>query len=675
MKAQFKIDVDKKPEPLPPKEFVFPRYIETKLSNGMKVFIIEDNEQPTFAFRLLIPGGSAYDFDKPGLAELVAEMLTKGAGKLTAYQIAEKLDGVGASLRITANPDHFIISGSCITKHIPVLLEILSKVLIEPTFPNDEFEKLKPRIISAIKNEKARPMSIASNLSKKIIYGEHHPYGKKKTEESIGKIKLEDLKQFYKQYIVPNYASLVIVGAVKEKEIVSLFNKALEKWEKGKIPPLNLPPIKPAPLGVYYVKRPASVQSTIILSTPTVEITHPDYDAIDLASSVIGSGFAGRLFRTLRETYSYTYSPFGFQTSSKFANRFACGADVRNQVTDSAINVIKEQLLLLATEAPSEEELNRIKKVEIGSYFMSFENTEFVASLIQNAHFFGKPMSYLKEYHKIIEQLTPYDIQKVADKYLHPKKAYIFVVGNPEVQPMLEKFGKVYEYDLDLKPVTGEKAKMEKVDLKPNELIKKYLDKRGGTDLIQNVKTLYNEANAKIDMQGQVLEGKIIEKIKSPLRKYQLVDFNMFQSEIWFLEDKSWSKVQGVVEELKFKEHDKNLFDYAVLFDPTILEKNFKIDILGKQGNNILVKFTSINGFEATVYFDSEKFIINRIESVEESHLGSIPVTTDYLSWETVSNFLFPKIIKSSNPMYSIEIQNSYKLNEEFDDSIFIPKQ
>lgn len=675
MIAEEKIDVTKKPEPLQEKEFSFPKYIETKLSSEMKVFIVEDHEQPTFGFRILIPGGSAYDGEKPGLAELTAEMLTKGAGKMTAFEIASKLDGVGAELNISANPDHFVVSGSCLVKHIPVLLDVLSQVITNPTFPKDEFDKLKTRVISAIKSEKARPISVASNLTKKIIYGEKHPYGMKKTEESVQNISLDDVKTFFAKFFKPDHATLVITGDVKEKEILPYFEKAFAKWNRGKLPPLTFPPTKPEPLGVYFVERPASVQSSIILATPTVEITHPDYDALDVAASVIGSGFAGRLFRTLRETYSYTYTPFGYQTSSKFANRFACGAEVRNQVTDSAIDVIKEQLYLLATEPPSEEELNRIKKVKVGSYLMSFENSDFIASLIQNAYFYGRPISYLKDYPKIINSFTPYDIQKVAKKYMHPDKAYIVVVGNPEVKEKLEKYGKVFVYDLDLKPVSGEKGKLESVGMKPEEVISKYIEARGGIALANQVKTLVTESNALLSFQGQTLNGKIVDKIKSPLLRHQFVDFGMFQSEVWLNKDKSWAKVQGNVEELKEREKDKSIFDAAIMKDFTLLTEMFKPQVLGKQGDNILVKFKSQSGYEATVYFDSKSFLINQIETTEETPQGPIPVTSTYSKWEKVGEFFFPLKVKNTNPMFTVELDNTYKLNEEINDDEFTPKK
>ncbi len=674
MFGEEKIDVTRKPEPLPAKEFTFPEYQETKLSNGMKVFIVEDHEQPTFGFRILIPGGSAYDGEKAGLAELVAEMLTKGAGKWSAFDIANKLDGVGAELNISANPDHFVISGECIVKHIPVLLEVLAAVVSNPTFPKDEFEKLKQRVISAIKSEKSRPMSVATALSKKVLYGEKHPYGMKKTEESVEKISLDDVKNFYLKFFRPDHATLVITGDIKEKEIIPYFEKVFSKWTKGKLSTLSMPPTRPEPLGVYFVERPASVQSSIILATPTVEITNPDYEVIDVAASIIGSGFAGRLFRTLRETYSYTYTPFGYQTSSKFANRFACGAEVRNQVTDSAIDVIKEQLYLLATEPPSEDELNRIKKIKVGNYLMSFENSDFIASLIQNAYFYGKPISYLKAYPQIIEQITPYDIQKVARKYMHPDRAYIVVVGNPEVRNKLEKYGKIFDYDLDLKPISGEKGKVEKISISSDEIINKYVAARGGVDLISSIKAIAVESKAVLSVQGQSLEGKIIDKIRTPLQRHQVVDFGMFQSEIWLNSDKAWAKVQGNLEELGEKETDKAIFDVAILKDFDLLSKKFQIDVIGKQESNIIVKFKSSSSYEATVYFDDNKFLINKIETTEQTPQGPIPVTTFYKEWQNVNGFVFPSKTKSTNPMFSIETESTIELNPKIDDIEFHPK-
>ncbi len=667
------VDISKKPEPLAGKEFKFPAYQEDKLSNGIKVFLIEDNEQPTFSFSLMIPGGSAYDGDKPGLAEVTAAMLTKGAGKLTAQQIAEKLDGVGASLDVEAYPDYFIVSGSCIVKHIPTLLEVLSDVVLNPTFPKEELEKLKPRIIASIKQEKSRGSSLASALTKKILYGENHPYGKRKTEATIESLTIDDIKIFYNKYFKPDWASLAVTGDVNLKEVKKIFDKALGNWKKGNLPPLNMPPIKPEPLGVYFVNRPASVQSSIVLSTITIPYKHPDYEALDIAASIIGSGFAGRLFRTLRETYSYTYTPFGYQTSAKFENRFSCGAEVRNAVTDSAIDVIKEQLLLLANEPPSDEELNRIVKYRVGTYLMSFENSEFVANLIQKAYFNSIPLETLKDYPKRIQSLTPYDIKKVAKKYMHPDKAYIVVVGSPEVRSKLEKFGKIFDFDTDLNPQTGEKAKVEQISVDPNELLSKYFQARGGKDAVSQLESFTRLGKATLDFQGQKLEGVSTEKFKKGQMKYQQIDFGMFSSEIWLNPNGAWTKAQGNLEKLEPREQDKLIFDFAITFDFDLLTKYFKANVIGKQGDFILVKFKSRNGFEATTYFNATSYLLESIETTEETPQGVIPVTTKFSDWGKVNNLLFPMASKTTNPMFSVEVKFEYQLDTPFDDSSFEP--
>lgn len=258
---------------------------------------------------------------------------------------------------------------------------------------------------------------------------------------------------------------------------------------------------------------------------------------------------------------------------------------------------------------------------------------------------------------------------------MHPDKAYIVVVGNPEVKGKLERFGKIFEYDLDLNPMTGEKAKLEPVKMSGEEIISKYLESRGGKDFLQSVKTIVSEGNAELQAQGQTLKGKILLKIKSPLKKYELFDFGMFQSEVWHNNDKSWAKVQSQVEELKFKEVDKNIFDIAIEKDIDLLTKNFKVDVLGKQNGKILVKFTTPRGFESTVYFDEKTYLIDQIEGTEESPQGPIPVTSTFAKWDKVGNFLFPTKIKTTNPMFTIETEYTIKINEELDDSIFQPSK
>ena len=220
--------ISTKPEPLPEKEFTFPPYKEYTLKNGLKVFIIEDHEQPTFTLQLLVGGGSSMDGKKSGIADMTAQLLTKGTKKYNALEIAQKLDGVGASINASTEPDYITVAGFCLMKHLELFLDVFSEVVTKPVFPGNEFDKLVPEIIAGIDEEKASPGTLASNLAKKAIYGDTHPYAMMPTETGVKEIKNGDIENYYNNYFKPNNASLAVVGDVKPKEIIAKLEKPLE---------------------------------------------------------------------------------------------------------------------------------------------------------------------------------------------------------------------------------------------------------------------------------------------------------------------------------------------------------------------------------------------------------------------------------------------------------------
>ncbi|MCX7737578.1 MAG: insulinase family protein [Candidatus Kapabacteria bacterium] len=675
--SQDNFDPNVKPEPLNEKEFKFPDYSETRLANGLKIFVVEDNEQPTINLSLLIPGGTSQDGNLPGLANIVASLLTKGAGKRTALDIAKTLDGLGASINVSATPDYITISVFSLKRHFPTVFEIFKDCLLQPTFPESEFNKLIPKLIAGIKQEKAQPSRLAQALARRVVFGEDHPYGKKETEESIKSIKLSDVRDYYKKYFVPDFASLVITGDVKKREIISTIEKDLLSWSKANSERIKLPGINPMPLGIYFVERPGSVQSTIIITTRTVDYLDFEYETLDMAAALIGGGFGGRLSRTLRETYSYTYSPYASQTSLKFMNRFFCGADVRNSVTDSALAVMLEQMTLLATQPPTEEEVNRILRAQVGKYLMNFESSNFIAGLIQNADFHGKAMASVKSYPQRMLALSNYDLHRSAERYMNPKNAFIIVVGAPEVKEKLNKFGKVFVYNLDLEPLTGEKAKLEKVSITPNELIEKYIKAIGGSNAINNIKTLTKTGKASLAVQGRNIPVEIVENYKVPNKKFQTADFGMYSQKIWVDGENAWSSVQGPAELQQGPEAKKLLIDAVLFNDIKLSSLGYNLKVLGKQGNEILMK-AEMNDNESlnrTYYFDANTFLINKIEGFEVVGKGQppLPVTITFSDYSNFGGVLLPKKVESSNPMFNMEINYNFEINPNLEDSLFSP--
>ncbi|MFM8568829.1 MAG: M16 family metallopeptidase, partial [Candidatus Kapaibacterium sp.] len=339
-------------------------------------------------------------------------------------------------------------------KHNALMLGILSDVIQNPLFPKEELDKLMPQVIAGIKQEKANPMALAGALSRYALYGKDHPNAQRRTEESVKKISIAEIRSFHEKYVRPNNrACLTVVGDVTMNEILPQLEKAFANWKSSPLTMTQMPAPKPMPRGVYFIQRPGSVQSSIVACALVPGRKDEMYEPFSLATSVLGSGFAGRLFKTLRETYSFTYTPYAAVTQGKYFNRFFAGADVRNAVTDSAILVLKREIAKIANDVVPDDEFNSLRTNELGNYLMTFERSDFVAGLLQNAEYLGMSPEYLKGYAKRLASYSPYDAQRAASKYMRDDQQYLIVVGSPEIAPILAKYGRVFTYDLDLKPV------------------------------------------------------------------------------------------------------------------------------------------------------------------------------------------------------------------------------
>lgn len=670
-------DVLPKPNPGPVKEFKFPNYKETILSNGLKVYLIQDNEQPEITLHLMLGGGQNLDGNKPGLADMTTSLMTKGAGKRNALEIAQKLDGIGAGVSASAGQDAISVTGSSLTSHFDEMFEVFADVVLSPKFPKDEFEKLLDQALAGVKMRKSNSGQIASLLATLATFGPEHPYAKFSTEASLKSITLDDIKNYYKSTFMPNNATLAVIGDFNEKELIKALEARFKKWEKGTLPKLDVPEPKPLSRGVYFVPRAGSKQSSVVISAITVPKNSPDYLALRLTGALMGGGFGSKLFRTLREKYSFTYSPFARHTGYKFANMFNAGSEVKNDKTDSSITVILDQFKALYEDnGVTEEELARIKSNVVGNFQMSFENSEFVASLIQNADFYGEPLENYTRYAQRINELTTFDIQKVADKYLKRDRLYITVVGLPELKDSLAQFGQIHEYNLDLES-EDEMAAKTPVNITPEELIEKFTKAIGGKDALNNLKTIKIESKATLKAQGQSLAGTSVQIIKFPDKEYSFMQTPVFKQEGWINGQKAWRNVGTGVEEVSGDDLKKALSSVGLFITelPKFIEKGYKCEILGEKDGLIKFKYKDTDGDVATYYFDKKTFLPAKRISTEQGPQGPIEIVEEFSDYENFNGIKYPLNLTVSNPYYTIELNNNVYVNPQVDDSTFEPKK
>jgi len=438
-----------------------PRAEEATLKNGLQVVLLRSDKVPTFNMQMVVlTGGLA---DKPeyrGVSTTTASLLREGTKTRSSKEIAEKVDALGATL--TANSGLSALTSTVTTgglvENLDQTLELFADVIRNPTFPQEEVDKYKKRILQQLQVQRSNAGYLAAEQFQRAIYGTNHPASLISVPpESIKKLTSKDLADFHSTYYRPNNAILAIVGDVTLKEIMPKLEKAFGDWQKTDVPAVTIPPAPAqADARIFLIDRPGSVQTVFQLGTLGIERTSPDYFALLLADKVLGGGPSGRLFMNLREDKGYTYGAYSNFSGSKFRGVWVSSAQVRTEVTEGAMKEFLYELNRLRTETVPAEELDNAKRSIIGGFALSLEQP---ATLLQNVitqKLYNLPADYWDTYPQKVSAITAADVQKAAQTYLDMDHLQVVAVGDAsKAKDVLSKYGKVEVYDADGKPVSG----------------------------------------------------------------------------------------------------------------------------------------------------------------------------------------------------------------------------
>ncbi|NIM96944.1 MAG: hypothetical protein GTO24_02310, partial [candidate division Zixibacteria bacterium] len=292
-------------------EIELPPIKKTTLDNGLKLIVIEHHELPVVAFRLILKCGSVYDPPgKAGLADLTAGLLRKGTKTRSATQIAQEIDFVGGSLGAGSGRDATYATCQVLAKHFDLGLDLLSDIVLNPTFKEDEIDRLRNQTLGGIKEKKRDPESVADDKFKEFLFG-NHPYGQpaEGTEQSVAAIVRDDIVNFHKKHYVPNNSILAVVGDVQPEEAIRKVKAKFSRWKAGEItaPSFTEPPaIKGHE--ILLVDNPELTQTYIRLGHLGIERKNPDYFAVKVMNYILGGGgFASRLVDEVRSKRGLTY--------------------------------------------------------------------------------------------------------------------------------------------------------------------------------------------------------------------------------------------------------------------------------------------------------------------------------------------------------------------------------
>jgi zinc protease len=434
----------------------FPPFKEATLPDGLQLVVVERHEQPVISVSLAFRAGEIYDpAGKEGLAELTAELLSKGTDTRTADQIAATIEGVGGSLSASAGPDFLTISVDALSDQSELVFDLLGDVTLHSTFPEGELDLARTRALSALALQLSQPSSVAQRFFASEVYG-RNPYGKSATRESYQAVTRDDVIQFARSRLRPSGALLVVAGDVTDAQARELAGRVFAGWRGavGASPALPAPPARSA-TDILLVHRPGSAQTNIALGNTTVMPTDPIYYAGRVATQVLGGGADARLFLILREQKSWTYGAYAALHRNRGLGYWQATAEVRTDVADSALAELLRQVERIRTEAIPDSELVAAKGFLVGSFPLTIETPSQIAGQVGNVKLLGLGDDYLRLYRERLSAVTALQARAAAVRLYRTRALTIVVVGDgAKLYDRLKAIAPVRVVDVDGKPLT-----------------------------------------------------------------------------------------------------------------------------------------------------------------------------------------------------------------------------
>jgi zinc protease len=431
--AQGTLDRSKPPELGPPPRVSLPPIITRVLPNGLKLMIVEQHELPLADFVLLVGSGSTADpAGKAGVANLTAAMLREGTTTRKSLDIADQAAFLGVSLAPTSSWESSSLSLHTPTAQLDSALALFADVALHPSFPANEFERLRKNRLTDLLQIRDQGPQIANLAFPAIIYGTAHPYGLASigTETSVKSLSTFDLQSYYETNFKPNNSTLIIVGDVNPEQIEQKIIARFGSWQRGTIPQLTYgKPPKSAATTIYLIDKPGAPQSSFRIGSVGVPRSTQDYFALTVMNTILGGSFTSRLNQNLRETRGYTYGAGSRFDMRKAAGPFMASAEIVAAKTDSALfEFIKELNGIRQTVPP--EELSRAKRYLQLQLPGNFETTQQIAAALVPVALYGLPLDYYNNYVQRIEGVTQADVARVAQQYINPGGLAIVIVGD-----------------------------------------------------------------------------------------------------------------------------------------------------------------------------------------------------------------------------------------------------
>ncbi len=425
---------ERPPRPLRAKPVTFPPYEIRTLPNGLKVVLVSQNEQPIVSARMLVRAGAAQDpKGKEGLAMLTAALLDQGTATRSSAEIAEEIDFMGGLLGTGAGTDLSFVNTVSMSDGLGQALDLMGDVVRAPVFDESEIARQRQQALSSLTVAAEDPDTVASQVIDRLVFG-FHPYGMPSggTVASLASLTRQDFVDFHKAWFVPNNALIAIVGDVAPDAAFEQVRRVFGDWAEGTIPAFA--PMEPPPpvKRLVVIDKPGAVQTEIRAGHLAFARRHPDHLVIDQVVKILGGEGGNRLQQVLRTQKALTYGASADLDAYKLTGAVMAETDTRTEATAEALRTVVDEFFRLQRERVYEGELSGAQDFLAGSFPLSIESPDAIATRVLNQLFYDLPLEDLPVYPERVRSVTVDDVQRVARAWLKPTTLSVVLVGDAD---------------------------------------------------------------------------------------------------------------------------------------------------------------------------------------------------------------------------------------------------
>ncbi len=480
------------------RNIVIPKVERITLSNGIKLFLLEDHELPLIHVSAQIRVGSIYEpADKIGLAATAGTVMRSGGTTTrTGDEIDKELERIAASVETGIGLASGFASMSVLKEDLDIGLSILADVLMNPAFPEDKIELAKVQQRTAISRRNDRVEDIARREFFKLIYGPESAWARYPEYSTIEAITRDDLVNFHHRFYHPSNVMLGVWGDCNAQIVAQKIEKVFVNWKEREIESLPKPEIQ------YDFRSTTHLVSKDDVNQTTVYLGHigglrndPDYFSLIVMNRILGTSSTSRLFKNVRARQGLAYSVFGhYSANYDHPGVFIVGCQTKSETTIKAIRALKEEIEKMTEVEVTGEELASAKESYLNSFVFNFDTKGEIIRRLMTYEYYGYPVEFLQTTKEKVEQVSVADVLRVARKHLDPNKLQILAVGRPQdFDYPLSILGPVHDIDITIpSPSVSKESKEATLEnlTKGRESLEKAIVACGGIKAFKEIKTL-----------------------------------------------------------------------------------------------------------------------------------------------------------------------------------------